>query len=327
MRFTTPDGRRVQQSARTTDKQAAQELHDRLKAEAWRVQTLKEKPAYLWQEAVKKWLVEQAEKASIEDDKKHLRWVHPFLFDQKLSEISKDMLDRIKDAKKETGVTNATVNRLLAVIRAILNRAHKEWEWIDNVPYVRLLPEPKKRIRWLSQEEAIRLIRELPPHIAEMVRFTLSTGLRERNVTQLQWNQLDMQRRCAWIHADQAKARKSIAVPLNDEALAVIRRQIGKHETHVFSYKGKPILNANTKAWRHALERAGIEDFRWHDLRHTWASWHVQNGTPLNILQELGGWSEPTMVQRYAHLSPGHLAGYADNAKIGTNLVQAIKKA
>lgn len=237
------------------------------------------------------------------------------------------MLDRIKDAKKETGVTNATVNRLLAVIRAILNRAHKEWELIDSVPYVRLLPEPKKRIRWLTHEEAIRLIRELPPHIAEMVRFTLSTGLRERNVTQLQWNQLDMQRRCAWIHADQAKAKLSIAVPLNDEALAVIRRQIGRHETHVFSYKGKAVLNANTKAWRHALERAGIEDFRWHDLRHTWASWHVQNGTPLNILQELGGWSEPTMVQRYAHLSPGHLAEYADNAKIGTNLVHAIKKA
>ncbi|MGZ5055276.1 MAG: tyrosine-type recombinase/integrase [Methylobacter sp.] len=327
MRFTTPDGRRVQQSARTTNKQAAQELHDRLKAEAWRVQTLKQKPAYLWQEAVKKWLVEQAEKASIEDDKKHLRWVHPYLFDHKLSEISKDMLDRIKDAKKETGVTNATVNRLLAVIRAILNRAHREWGWVDSVPYVRLLPEPKKRIRWLTKEEAMRLIRELPSHLAEMVRFSLSTGLRESNVTQLQWNQIDMQRRCAWIHADQAKARKSITVPLNDEALAVIRRQIGKHETHVFSYKGKTVLNANTKAWRHALERVGIEDFRWHDLRHTWASWHVQNGTPLNILQELGGWSEPTMVQRYAHLSPGHLAEYADNAKIGTNLVQAIKKA
>ncbi|WP_396643486.1 hypothetical protein [Methylomonas sp. 2B] len=59
---------------------------------------------------MKKWLVEQAEKASIEDDKKHLRWVHPYLFDQKLSDISKDMLDGIKDAKKGTGVSNATVN-------------------------------------------------------------------------------------------------------------------------------------------------------------------------------------------------------------------------
>jgi integrase len=264
------------------------ELHDRLKAEAWRIQELNEKPVYLWQDAVKKWLVEQAEKASIEDDKKHLRWVHPYLFNKKLNEISKEKLDQIKYAKKETGVSNATVNRLLAVIRAILNRSQKEWEWIDNVPYMRLLPEPKKRIRWLTQNEAARLIQELPLHIAEMVRFTLSTGLREKNVTQLQWSQIDMQRRCAWIHADQAKGKRSFAIPLNDESLTVIRRQLGKHEKYVFSYKGKPILNANTKAWRNALERAGIIDFRWHDLRHTWASWHVQNGTPLNILQEPG---------------------------------------
>ncbi len=61
------------------------------------------------------------------------------------------------------------------------------------------------------------------------------------------------------------------------------------------------------------MDRAGIEDFRWHDLRHTWASWHVQNGTPLHVLQELGGWSCYSMVQRYAHMSAEHLAEYADN--------------
>ena len=105
------------------------------------------------------------------------------------------------------------------------------------------------------------------------------------------WEQIDMQRHCAWIHGDQAKAGKDIAVPLNDNAISVIREQIGKHPTHVFTYKGNPILKANKRGWRNALKRAGIENFRWHDLRHTWASWHVQNGTPLNALQELGGWA------------------------------------
>lgn len=61
-----------------------------------------------------------------------------------------------------------------------------------------------------------------------------------------------------------------------------------------------------------ALERAGIKDFRWHDLRHTWASWHVQNGTPLFALQELGGWESQEMVRRYAHLAADHLAPYAN---------------
>jgi integrase len=89
----------------------------------------------------------------------------------------------------------------------------------------------------------------------------------------------------------------------------------------VFSYKGKPIAKANTKAWHNALARAGIENFRWHDLRHTWASWHVQNGTPLQVLKELGGWKDLTMVLRYAHLSGEHLEEYAGNSnRIVTNL-------
>ena len=88
--------------------------------------------------------------------------------------------------------------------------------------------------------------------------------------------------------------------------------RLGKHPTHVFSYRGRPIRQVSTKAWKKALKRAGIEDFRWHDLRHTWASWHVQNGTPLFALQELGGWESPEMVRRYAHLSAEHLTPYAD---------------
>ena len=68
----------------------------------------------------------------------------------------------------------------------------------------------------------------------------------------------------------------------------------------------------NGKAYKAALHRVGVEDFRWHDLRHTWASWHVQAGTPLYVLQELGSWESPEMVQRYAHLSTEHLASYVD---------------
>jgi len=323
IQFTAPDGRRIQQTAGTLIKQEAQELHDRLKAEAWRVRNLGEKPRHTWQDAVIRWLNEQSHKKSIDDDKKHLRWLNNHLKLKYLDEINKAMIDRIKQAKQETGVTNATVNRVLAVVRSILNCAKNDWEWVETVPSIRLLPEPKKRLRWLTQNEAARLMLELPTHIEAMARFTLATGLRESNVTGLQWSQLDMQRRCAWIHADQAKSNKAIAVPLNNEAMAVIRGQIGKNDTHVFTYEGVPVGRANNHAWRKALVRANISDFRWHDLRHTWASWHVQNGTPLHVLKELGGWADLTMVLRYAHLSSKHLEDYAGNSKIVTNLLQA----
>ena len=322
LQFTAPDSRRIQQSAGTKIKAEAQELHDRLKAEAWRVVKLGDKPKYTWQDAVIRWLKEQSHKRSIDDDKHHLVWLHQYLGDLELDAITKTKVDEIKQAKMATGVSNGTVNRMMAVLRAILNRAVKEWEWLDKAPHIRMLPIANERVRWLSQDEAVRLLAELPPHLAAMMRFTLATGLRESNVTQLEWSQIDKQRRCAWIYADQAKGKKAIAVPLNDDAMAVLRSQMGKHETHVFTYKGEPVTRANNHAWRKALQRAGIENFRWHDLRHTWASWHIQNGTPVNVLQELGGWSEINMVRRYAHLSSNHLSGYAKNV---TNLLHAQK--
>src|ERR1700722_11524451 len=97
---------------------------------------------------------------------------------------------------------------------------------------------------------------------------------------------------------------------------------MGKHSRFFFTNKGKPITQVNTKAWRHALKRAKIENFRWHDLRHTWASWHVQNGTSLQELQQLGGWTSFEMVLRYAHLSSHHLKNAAERVRV-TNWLQS----
>jgi integrase len=93
---------------------------------------------------------------------------------------------------------------------------------------------------------------------------------------------------------------------------ALVRKQLGKHLTHVFSFRGKPITQASNKARYAALARAGIENFLWHDLRHTYASWHVQSGTPLFALRELGGRESAEMVRRYALLAADHLAPLAD---------------
>lgn len=142
-----------------------------------------------------------------------------------------------------------------------------EWEWLDRAPTVRMLKEPNRRIRFLTQEQAQRLLAAPPEHLADMAAFTLATGLRRANVTGLQWSQVDLKRRIAWVHPDQAKARKAIAVPLNADAVSLIRKRVGKHPTHVFSFRGKPIIQVSTKAWYAALEAAGIKDFRWHDLR------------------------------------------------------------
>jgi integrase len=309
----TIKGKTVYRSTGTNDKEKAQQIADKVKAQSWDRIILGVKPRYFWEDAVIRYL-EQTDKKTIDDDKSILRWLRPYLDGLHLDEISKDTVEKVMLQKLNTGVSKTRVNRTTTVINTILNKACKEWDWIDTVPHIRKYKEPSVRVRWLTKDEASRLVAELPPHLEAMVRFSLLTGLRESNVTLLEWNQIDMQRHVAWIHPDQAKAGKAIGIPLNNEAIEVLKNQIGKHSIRVFIFNGQPVKKAGTRAFKNALSKAGIENFRWHDLRHTWASWHVQNGTPLHVLKELGGWASYEMVQRYAHLAPEHLAKYASNS-------------
>lgn len=123
-----PSGERIRQSAGTDNKALAQEFHDRLKAELWRIARLGEKPRHTWNDAVVKWLKEAAQKATIEADKMHLRWLDRFLSGKHLEVVSRSLVDRITDAKLAEGVSNATVNRMLEVLRAILRKCVNEWE-------------------------------------------------------------------------------------------------------------------------------------------------------------------------------------------------------
>jgi integrase len=308
------NGQIIQRSTGTADKAFAEEYHDKLKSDLWQQSRLGVKPRYVWQDAVERYLSETQHKASQVSDIFHLKWLHAYLEDVELNDINRAMLDKITQAKKLEKVKNSTVNRTLEVVRAILRKAVNEWEWLDRAPSVRMLPEGVSRIRWLKQDEAKLLISCCPPHLAAMVVVSLETGLRKSNAAGLLWSQVDLVNRQLWIHADQAKSRKAIPVPLSVIAIKVITDQIGKHLTHVFSYKGKIIVNPNNSAFEKALKRAGITNFRWHDLRHTWASWLVQAGTPLHVLQELGGWQSIEMVKVYAHLAVQHLAAYVDKA-------------
>ncbi|HEY9035567.1 MAG TPA: tyrosine-type recombinase/integrase [Pseudomonadales bacterium] len=309
--FRSPNGKRIRRSAETEDRRQAQEYHDRLKAELWRVHKLGERQRRTWQEAVVRWLKDTEHKADHGKDISKLRWLDRHLGKLYLDQVTREVIDQIAETKKREA-SPSTANRYLALIRAILRMARDEWDWLEKAPFVRLYREPRKRVRWLKPEEAERLLRELPEHLADMALFSLATGLRQRNVSYLRWDQVDLERGVAWIHADQSKSGRAIAVPMNEDALRVLRRrQQIRHREYVFTYKGKPVDRTSTKAWQHALARAGIQNFRWHDLRHTWASWHVQSGTSLNELMELGGWSSFDMVLRYAHFAGEHLKNAA----------------
>lgn len=224
-----------------------------------------------------------------------------------LQEIAQNLIERIAEEKRvESSPPQA--NRVLAPIRAILRGSKLEWEWIDKAPVVRLYREPKHCARWLTPEGFNGLLRELPEHQREAAIFSVATGLQISNVVKLKWSQVNLEGRTVWIYADQAKSGRDIHVSLNETAIAVLRRQRRKHSIRVFTYNGRPFDRASTLGWMKSLKRARIENFRWYDPRHTWASWLAQKGVPLNDIQEIGAWQTAAMVRRYAHLSPAHLA-------------------
>ncbi len=324
------EGRRVRRSSFTSDEAAAREWADTLKAGLWREAKLGERRSHSWDEAVLGFLAEKADKASLETDKDRLRWLSKHLAGKPLEYITTSVLRDLAKKIAALGRTNATVNRYLAAASGVMHYARDE-ELTAAVPKFPWRKEPKRRIRYLVDEaQADALIAELPKHVRPMARFALSTGLRRHNVTHLEWSSVDLKRKVAWYHPDEMKAGKALSCPLNADAIAVLEEQLKakrRHKRWVFPFRGKPVKDVTTRLWHEACARAEIEDFTFHDFRHTWASWHVQRGTPLPALQELGGWASYAMVQKYAHLGRSHVAKWADNvARPGAKVAQPEKK-
>ena len=305
------DGRRVCKSTRLARREDAEEHLVRLKAEAYEATRTGIPRDRSWQEAVIRYIADNAGKKSLRDDQDHLRKLDPYLQDLRLQDVCAEPLRPfIRDRLERDQVANATVNRALEIVRRILYLARDEWGWLIRAPKLRMLPEPKRRIRFLRQEEADRLIEALPAHLEPVVRFALATGCRKTEILRLEWTRVDFARRVAWLDPGTTKNGDGRGVPLNRDAVLALRQVQNQHRQWCFTYRGNQ-LGTIGKAWTRALGRVGITNFRFHDLRHTWASWHVMSGTTLQELMELGGWKSYEMVLRYAHLAPEHLSNAA----------------
>jgi integrase len=208
---------------------------------------------------------------------------------------------------------DGTYDRYLSVINAALRAV----DWPKRL--TKRNTQRGSAPRHLSPEEWARLKPALPAHLLPAVEFALATGLRRANVFGLEWPNVNLDNRTVTVWARRAKGKRTLHLPLSDWAATVLHGQAGKHESMVFPYTrttahktiSKPMLDPKT-AWGAALEEAKIADFRWHDLRHTWATWSVQAGMPLKVLQELGGWATLDMVLVYAHAAPSVLQGWAN---------------
>jgi len=227
--------------------------------------------------------------------------------------------------------TDASINRELACLHHIFAKA-VEWEMMDRSPFDRgktlLVKENNARLRYLTQEEIQRLLKASPEHLRNVIVCALNTGMRKGEILNLKWSQV----RDGFIYLRQTKTNEPRQVPICDTLAALLKDIKAKQKPRsgddlVFRYSrtmppkkkletgetirlawdntGNAILDTKT-AFRKAVKKAGIEDFRFHDLRHTAASHLVMAGASLKDVQEILGHKTMTMTLRYAHLSQEH---------------------
>ena len=231
--------------------------------------------------------------------------------DRYVDEIRKAHVAEFVASLKKTGLKSPTIRRYLASLSSIFAFAERSG-WLSQNPVAqfdkRSLPEAQPRTRFISQAEYRRLLSASPSHLKPILEMAVQTGMRLEELLGLRWEQVNLERR--EVRLVMTKTNQPRVVPLSDRAVAVfVAISRLSASPYVFT---NPITGKRYRNLRHsfgqACSRAGITDFRWHDLRHTFASWHVQSGTDLYRLSRILGHSTLQMTTtRYAHLATENL--------------------
>lgn len=318
-------GVKTRKSAGTTDRQQAEEFEHRERDRLWRLHRVGDRGATSFGSAAQRWL-DETTKRTVAKDRAILDWFNGYLEHEPLTAIDRDAIEELRRIAISDGCAPATVDRRCALLRAVLRKAEREWRILDRAPAVPMFRMPAGEPRWLKPAEFAALKAELPEHLALAAEFAVLTLLRMRSMLALTWDRIDFKAKTLWVPAEQMKTGRTFGLPLAPRAVALLKslRKLNPQGSHVFQWNGRPIDDCNTKAFQSAVERSKTGPLRWHDLRHTGASWAVQRGVSLHELMQLGGWSSYQMVLRYAHLAPGHLAKAA--AKLGTIRAQRPRR-
>lgn len=248
-----------------------------------------------------------------------LRWWRDAVGDYTLADLTPALIAEHRDrlgaepTRRSGGRSAATVRRYLAALSHALTVASREWGWIDDSPMRRVTKptEPRGRVRYLSDDERRRLLEaccESPePTLHTIVVLALATGMRQGEIVGLPWRNVDLER--GRVVLDDTKNGELRALPITGLALDVLAEHASVRRIDsplVFPSRDGTRPRFPRYAWERALLAADINDFRFHDLRHSAASYLAMEGASLMEIADVLGHKTLKMVKRYAHLSEGH---------------------
>lgn len=247
----------------------------------------------------------RAEKRSLKNDVSRMKPLLKAFGGKPAASVSLADVERFKWDLQQKSLLPATVKHHLDLLRAVYNRAMR-LNKVQQNPMKGMKPVKinNSRVRYLTDAEEARLFVALPKHLHPIVELALLTGLRRSNLLGLEWKNVDLVAGVYTIPI--SKSGEALRLPFHPRALEILAG-LPKNGPYVFPKRnGKP-RRAIDSAFRKAVRRAAIPNFKYHDLRHTWASRLAMAGVDLVTIKELGGWKTLKMVLRYAHLSPTHL--------------------
>ena len=242
--------------------------------------------------------------------KSSLKHLSRFFGGKALSEISPFMVEKYKLTRKEVGAGPATINRELGCLRNMFNMALK-WKkaQVNPVREVKFLKEPKEKDRILTEEEKIKLLEAVrighkSKHLEAIILTALNTGMRKGEILNLKWSNVDFKN--GVITVEKTKNDEIRKIPMNQKLTQTLEgaKKVSKGD-YVFSENGKPYGDVKTGWWT-ALEKAGIENFTFHGLRHTFGSRLGMAGVDIKTIAELMGHKDIKMTMRYSHPTPEH---------------------
>ncbi len=300
--WTDQKGHRHRKSTGTDDKQLAEALAAKWTQESFLEQHFGVIPEYPFRDALLRYGQERQRdnpvsyKASV---KSRLQSLLNRFGDMNLSDITHAVICEWMDERLGE-VKPATALRDMSTLRAILNKAFRE-DLLAQVPPFPRFKKAQGRCRWLTVEEEKRLLMAAKPHLRALIAFAVDTGGRKSELLKLDWQNVDLDR--GFVTFTKTKNGEDRAIRLTDRAHEVLEGLGPKESGPVFTYRGQAIKDVKT-TFDKARERAELKDFRFHDLRYTFASRLVQQGVSLYEVMHLTGHKSFSMVQRYAHLAP-----------------------
>lgn len=306
--------RQYKRSTGTSNKQIAQKIYDTVKAKIALKQWIpgaEEKKEYTFRELAEKYLDWCNGRQRSYEVKRYVIYSLLKIYDgYYLNDFTSQVIEKLQSDYLKNNYRPAYINKIVAILKHAMTKAY-EWEMITEdtlrrIRKVKMLKGETKRLRYLTVEECQALIAACDSHIRPIIITALNTGMRKGEILNLKWDNVDLKN--GFILLDRTKNGDRREIPINDTLRGVFQAIVRRLDIPYVFYNpetGKPYTDLK-RPFSAALRRAKIQDFHFHDLRHTFASQLVMAGVDITTVKELLGHKSLTMTLRYAHLAPSH---------------------